>query len=63
MTPGIHGFLMEDPSDAAELAMRMKLFLDASIRLNLGEEARSLGSKCSTEKNFKAIEKIYKEIS
>ena len=63
MTPGIHGFLMEDPSDAEELARRMKLFLNASIRLNLGEEARSLGSTCSTEKNFKAIEKIYKEIS
>jgi UDP-glucose:(heptosyl)LPS alpha-1,3-glucosyltransferase len=63
MIPGRQGVLLEDPKNADELAHQMKLLLDASLRLKMGEEARSLGSACSMENNFKEIEKIYKEIS
>ena len=63
MTVGIHGFLMEDPNNAEELAMRMKSLLDASLRSNMAEKAYALGLSQSAEKNFQGIEKIYKEIS
>jgi UDP-glucose:(heptosyl)LPS alpha-1,3-glucosyltransferase len=63
MTPGIHGFLMEDPNDAGELAMRMQSLLDVSLRSNMAEETYALGLNQSAEKNFQEIEKVYKEIS
>jgi len=50
MTVGIHGFLMEDPNNAEELAMRMKSLLDASLRSNMAEKAYALGLSQSAEK-------------
>ena len=63
MTPGIHGFLMEDPKDAEQLAIRMRSLLDPSLRSNMAEKAYALGLSQSAEKNFQGIEKVYKEIS
>jgi len=62
MTPGIHGFLIENPGDAKELALRMKSLLDVSLRSKMAEEACTLGSNQSTDQNFQKIEAIYKEI-
>lgn len=62
MTPGKQGLLLRDPKNAYELANQMKLFLDSSVRSRMGEEAEALGSHCSIKNNFKAIEKIYREV-
>jgi UDP-glucose:(heptosyl)LPS alpha-1,3-glucosyltransferase len=63
MTPGIHGFLMEDPNDDEALAMRMRSLLDDSLRFSMAKESHALGLNQSLEKNFQGIEKVYKEIS
>jgi len=63
MTPGIHGFLIENPNDDEALAMEMRSLLDDSLRSNMAEKAYALGLSQSAEKNFQGIEKIYKEIS
>jgi len=63
MTPGVHGFLMEDPNDDEALAMRMRSLLDDSLRSTMAKESYALGLNQSIEKNFQGIEKVYKEIS
>jgi UDP-glucose:(heptosyl)LPS alpha-1,3-glucosyltransferase len=63
MTPGIHGFLMENPNDDEALAMKMRSLLDDSLRFTMAKESYALGLNQSIEKNFQGIEKVYQEIS
>jgi UDP-glucose:(heptosyl)LPS alpha-1,3-glucosyltransferase len=63
MTPGIHGFLMENPNDDEALAMKMRSLLDDSLRFTMAKESYALGLNQSKEKNYQGIERVYKEIS
>ena len=61
MTSGVHGWIIDDPRDARELARRMGSLLDPGPREAMSAAARELGSGLSQESNFARIEEIIDE--
>ncbi len=61
MTPGVHGWVIDDPRDAGELARRMGSLLEPGPRSTMSAAARDLGSAYSQEANFARIEEIIDE--
>jgi UDP-glucose:(heptosyl)LPS alpha-1,3-glucosyltransferase len=61
MTPGVQGWVLDDPRDARELARRMESLLDPGRRNKMSAAARELGSGRSLENNFARIEEILEE--
>ena len=59
ITQGIQGFILDDPRDAPQLADKMIILLDESLRNKMGKEARFLSLNHNLEENFIKIEKIY----
>jgi UDP-glucose:(heptosyl)LPS alpha-1,3-glucosyltransferase len=59
MTPGREGFVIDDPWDARQLANKIELLLDETLRAQMAEAGRRLALEHPSEKNFKAIEEIY----
>jgi UDP-glucose:(heptosyl)LPS alpha-1,3-glucosyltransferase len=58
MTPGVHGWIIDDPRDARELARRMESLMNPGPRGAMSVAARELGSRHSQENNFARIEEI-----
>ena len=61
MTSGVQGWILDDPRNACELALRMGSLLDPGPREAMSAAARELGSRHSQEENFARIEEIIDE--
>ena len=61
MTPGVEGWVLEDPRDARAMAGRMESLLDPGLRSRMSASARELGARQSLENNFSRIEEILPE--
>jgi UDP-glucose:(heptosyl)LPS alpha-1,3-glucosyltransferase len=59
ITPGQEGFILDDPRDAKGLAGFMERLLDESLRRRMGESARALAQRYSSEQNFRQIEALH----
>lgn len=62
MTSGVHGWIVDDPRDARELARRMGSLFDPGPREAMSAAAAKLGAGLSQEDNFVRIEKLFDEI-
>lgn len=60
--PGYEGRIIEDPSDDAELAANMDVFLDPDARRQSGEAARVVAERHSTDHMFQQHLAIYEEL-
>lgn len=59
MTHGVEGFIVDDPGNAHELAEKMKLLLNQSLRSQMAASAKLLGPALDIEKRFSEIEHIF----
>jgi UDP-glucose:(heptosyl)LPS alpha-1,3-glucosyltransferase len=62
MTDGVNGAILGDPSDAGELAAKLRPLLDANRRHAWGAAARQLAMRHSLERNCREVQAIYSEI-
>jgi UDP-glucose:(heptosyl)LPS alpha-1,3-glucosyltransferase len=63
LTEGTEGYLVQDPSDAAELTDRLRPLFDAAVRQRMGKAARELALKHSLHHNCQEILAVYRESS
>ncbi len=63
ITEGKHGFLVNDPGNAEELAEALRPLLDEHVRDRMGRAARQLAMNHSLERNCQEIVAIYEEIA
>jgi UDP-glucose:(heptosyl)LPS alpha-1,3-glucosyltransferase len=63
LTPGVEGWLVDDPGDAAELAGRLRPLLDPAVRSAMGVAARKLALAHSFERNCREMLAVYQEIA
>ena len=61
MTPGEHGYLLEEPADAAALAGQMSDLIDAGRRRRMSRQARELALKHSFQDNVNRVLAVYHE--
>lgn len=59
ITPGVEGFVLEDPADWATLARQIGQLLDPALRAAASLAARSLALQHTFEHNGKALEACY----
>jgi len=63
MTPGRHGFVLQDPGDARELTELMSSLLDERSRKLMGGAARHLALQHSFEQNMERVLAVYDEVT
>jgi UDP-glucose:(heptosyl)LPS alpha-1,3-glucosyltransferase len=61
VTPGVEGYIVEDPANADELACYLADLLDAEKRREMGIAARKLAEDHSLERNCDEILAVYRE--
>ena len=61
MTPGVEGYIVEDPANAEELACYLADLLDPEKRKHMGIAARKLAEAHSLERNCDEILAVYRE--
>lgn len=62
MTPGRHGFVLEDPGDVPALADAMRKMLDPPTRTAMREACLELRSSLSFDTHVQRLEQIYREL-
>jgi len=62
LTEGVNGAIVYDPSDAVELASKLRPLLQADRRQAWGAAARQLAMQHSLERNCREVQSIYGEI-
>jgi glycosyltransferase involved in cell wall biosynthesis len=63
MTDGVDGFILDDPSDAKELASRIRLLAeDFALRRRIGEAAAQTAKKYTWESNGQQFREIFSGI-
>jgi UDP-glucose:(heptosyl)LPS alpha-1,3-glucosyltransferase len=62
MTPGRHGFVLDDPGDVAALAEAMRQMLDPKTRAQMREACLGLRSELSFNIHVDRLEQIYRGI-
>ena len=62
MTPGEHGFVMDDPNNAEQLADFMRTLLDGRKRDKMMTAARQLALRNSFQSNVSRILDVYREV-
>ena len=55
VTPGVEGFVVDDPRDTTALAESLAKCLDPSTRAQMSAAARALAERCTSERNFEEI--------
>ena len=60
---GVHGYVLDDPCDVAQLADRMRALLDPALRQRLGEAARQTMLEHTLERNCDEIVAVYERIA
>ncbi len=63
MTPGEHGYLLDDPADAVTLSRQMSHLLDNDRRRRMSLEARKLALRHSFEENVNRVLAVYREVA
>lgn len=63
MTPGEHGFILDDPADAISLAALMRQMLNAERRQEMAHSARQLALKHTFDHNVRQIVHVYEELA
>jgi UDP-glucose:(heptosyl)LPS alpha-1,3-glucosyltransferase len=61
LTPGLEGFLLDDPADVTGLADRMRQMMDGDFRAACGRRARELAEQHDLERNYREIVAVYEE--
>jgi UDP-glucose:(heptosyl)LPS alpha-1,3-glucosyltransferase len=61
MTSGLHGYVLEDPSNVSALADAMTRLLDPQIRAKMREACLALRPSLSQEAHLDRLEEIYRE--
>lgn len=62
MTDGVHGFILDDPSDVTALADRMKKLLDPDVRAAMSAACLELRPKLAYEHHLSTLLSIYSRI-
>jgi UDP-glucose:(heptosyl)LPS alpha-1,3-glucosyltransferase len=62
LTEGVDSFVLADPADDRELADRLGRFFDPAVRRSMGEAARQLALRHSSDHNCDQIVAVYHEI-
>jgi UDP-glucose:(heptosyl)LPS alpha-1,3-glucosyltransferase len=62
MTDGVHGYVLDDPTDVSALAGAMRRLLDAGLRANMSASCLELRRKLSYEHHLSSLVKIYQRI-
>jgi len=63
LTDGVDGYLLNDPTDDAALADRLRVLLDPTRREQMGESARQTALRHTLEENCEKILAIYREVA
>ncbi|MBI1904084.1 MAG: glycosyltransferase family 4 protein [Planctomycetia bacterium] len=63
MTPGVEGFILDDPADDAALADRIAELGESDVRRNMAAAARALAEQHTLERNCREIVAIYETIA
>jgi UDP-glucose:(heptosyl)LPS alpha-1,3-glucosyltransferase len=61
MTPGVEGYVMDDPANAAELGSLLRELMEPRKRVEMSQAARSLAMRHSLERNCAEILAVYGE--
>ena len=61
MREGVEGFVLQDPSDDGELALRIRLLLDPGERRTMSAAARKLAEAHPFERNLRELTAVYEE--
>ena len=61
MTPGEHGYLLDDPADAVTLSRQMSQLLDDDRRRQMSLDARKLALQHSLDDNVNRVLAVYRE--
>jgi len=62
MTPGLEGFVVNDPGDDRELADCLRPLMDAACRRTMGRAARELATEHPLERNCRELIEVYEEV-
>jgi UDP-glucose:(heptosyl)LPS alpha-1,3-glucosyltransferase len=62
LTEGLDGFVLDDPADYEQLAARLQLLLDPSLRQRMGEAARHTALQHTFQRNCREILAVYHQI-
>lgn len=63
ITPKKEGIVLQEPSDAKEIAVAIDYLMDPGIREQMGQSARELAEQFTQERNAKAMLKIYQGLT
>jgi UDP-glucose:(heptosyl)LPS alpha-1,3-glucosyltransferase len=61
MTPGVHGFVLADPTDVRSLVGHMEQLMDSTERSACSRRARELAEQHDLERNYREILAVYEE--
>lgn len=61
LTPGIHGFVLDDPTNVRSLVGCMGQLMDRATRLECSRRARELAEQHDLERNYREILAVYEE--
>ena len=62
LTPGVEGYVIDDPANAQELAAALQPLMDPQRRRAMSQAARRLAERHTLEHNFRQIEQVYLEV-
>ena len=61
VTPGVHGFVLDDPSDVLGMVGCMDKLMDSGVRATCSRRARELADQHDLERNYREILAVYEE--
>jgi UDP-glucose:(heptosyl)LPS alpha-1,3-glucosyltransferase len=62
LTDGVDGFVLDDPADYEQLATRLRLLLDRSLRQRMGEAARRTALQHTFQRNCREVLAVYHQV-
>ena len=63
LTPGVEGFLLDDPDDVPQLACTMGAFMEPAYRAECSARARKLAEAHGLDRNCREILAVYGEVA
>jgi UDP-glucose:(heptosyl)LPS alpha-1,3-glucosyltransferase len=62
LTEGVDGYVLDDPADYEQLAARLHLLLDPSLRKRMGEAARRTALQHTFQRNCREVLAVYRQV-